>query len=249
MRLLDIELNITYRCNSRCRHCNRLMDVQPLPASDDMSIEQVEQFATCCVAKKLAFRHIKLAGGEPTCHPDFGAIVTILRSLVTVSARRLVVMTNGLNGTKRFGRRVTWTISPPRDKQHEPFLISPHDFRITGHYGTERICPITTRCGVALDAFGFTPCPVAGIVGRLAGVNPYSRRLIRHGRADYCRHCIYSVPPMMRELLRSLCRDGRMPIPTPTMADALTRMAAAPPTFPRWQFGPHGGRPDQTEQI
>lgn len=229
-----LELNITYKCNSHCPECDRMIDRAPLGAADASDV-QVAQLCDYLRRLEMHWAVIKLAGGEPTIHPRFSRIVRLLSDLQPEVTDRVVVYTNGLRSVQ-VPPNVEMAVSAPGHKDHALFCVSPSDLLVHGHYGTLRRCPQTGVCGVGFDAHGFTPCPLASVVGRVAGVNPYSSRLVRHGSADYCRHCIHSLPRAFKGFIRRLARRGAIPYPTPTYAAAIKRFRSGGESLPLWSL-------------
>jgi hypothetical protein len=61
-------IDITYSCNLRCYNCNR--SCQQDPSDDGMSLDQVHHFLEESQARRVQWRLINVAGGEPTNHPQ-----------------------------------------------------------------------------------------------------------------------------------------------------------------------------------
>ncbi len=78
---LNINFEITHRCNLRCRYCDRN---RPRPAELPTAkiIEIIDRF------NKMGTRGISLDGGEPLTHPDFAVIAD------EVAARGMVLRIN-----------------------------------------------------------------------------------------------------------------------------------------------------------
>ena len=91
-----LELQITDRCNLRCRHCYLGDGLhQDLPFNRTKRI--LEEF------EEIQGLRLLLSGGEPLLHPDFWAINEILRNY----AFRSVFLSNGTLITKEVARRLT----------------------------------------------------------------------------------------------------------------------------------------------
>lgn len=80
-----LELQITRRCNLRCRHCY----LGPAQTSD-MSVEIIK--AVLAEFQDMQGLRVLITGGEPLMHPDFGPINAILPEYNI----RKVLFTNGL---------------------------------------------------------------------------------------------------------------------------------------------------------
>lgn len=83
---MKLIFELTDRCNFSCTHCLRGEDgakvYLPLPLIDKVLAE---------AAAYGGFDHVALTGGEPTLHPDFGAVV----EHVAAAGYRLSMVTNG----------------------------------------------------------------------------------------------------------------------------------------------------------
>jgi len=74
-----MEVAITGKCNFSCKYCNRF--------SSDVNIDELEKW----LESVPQLHHIQITGGEPTTHPEFKRIVSILRKHTKV----LGLSTNG----------------------------------------------------------------------------------------------------------------------------------------------------------
>jgi len=84
---MDLSIILTYRCNSRCSMCH-VWQHPTLPA---------EEISPTVLAKLPGgFRRITLTGGEPSLRADLDDLFGVLRP----KARRLEILTNGLQGEK-----------------------------------------------------------------------------------------------------------------------------------------------------
>lgn len=85
-----VRLSVTDRCDFRCVYC-MAEDMQFLPRSEVLSIEELEQLATAFVA--LGVDKIRLTGGEPLIR---AGIVDLVRRLKRLDGlQQLVLTTNG----------------------------------------------------------------------------------------------------------------------------------------------------------
>lgn len=85
-----VRLSVTDRCDFRCVYC-MAEDMQFLPRSEVLSIEELEQLATAFVA--LGVTKIRLTGGEPLIRAGIVDVVGRLKRLQGL--RELVLTTNG----------------------------------------------------------------------------------------------------------------------------------------------------------
>ncbi len=71
---LNMDLNITERCNFNCLHCYEAVDNQI--SRSEMSLSDCRKLLR--EARNCGIQNIKITGGEPLIHPDF---LTILKSV------------------------------------------------------------------------------------------------------------------------------------------------------------------------
>jgi radical SAM protein with 4Fe4S-binding SPASM domain len=104
-------LEITHRCNYKCRHC-----YAECPKPDEMSFSQVKQVAR--ELKKYNFRKILLTGGEPLMVPHIRKTIDLLKKdfkVVLLTNGSLIRKTN-LDYSKLDGVYVSF--DGPTEKEH-----------------------------------------------------------------------------------------------------------------------------------
>jgi hypothetical protein len=75
------------------------------------------------------------------------------------------------------------------------------------------ICRFNT--GPSFDAYGFSFCPLAMVLGRLLRIDPYKPHLYYDQNYEICRHCQYSMGRRARyALIEWSEREGNCPSPT-----------------------------------
>ena len=164
-RELNIIMEITLRCNSTCPQCSRHCNVFSYGDSD-MTLAQIDKFISQVFSSGVKLGHILIMGGEPTVHPDFVKIVTMLYEKLYIpgKVKILHIYTNGIIPIQEpiTDMPVEIFTSPPSSKHHRCQYIAPCD---TGQ--EVKICDNPTVCGIALNAFGFFPCGAGGSIVRL----------------------------------------------------------------------------------
>lgn len=206
-----IEIDITYVCNLRCNNCNR--SITQAPEKTHMTAGMIEDFVRDSIAQGKRWRVIRLLGGEPTLHPQFGMIIEALRRYRQFAPRcDIQVVSNG------FGKAVQAVLETiPGDVTIEnsgkdgqriqptfgPFNLAPIDdpaFRSVDYVNG---CSIMEECGMGLAPTGYYQCAVAGGIDRLL-----------RGQQGY--RSLPADDDDMQELSRNLCRlcghfrDGHM---------------------------------------
>lgn len=176
---MNIEFEITLRCNAKCPSCSRHCPYLDYGDDSDVGLGQVARFIM--ELKSYSVDHtrvdmIHVMGGEPTLHPFFEQIVIALqeRLLQPGHIRRLQVVTNGIIPVDP-KLEVPTSISRPEEKgpDHRCMLVAPFD---TGQKFKE--CPVPEDCGVSFGAYGWWPCGAGGAICRLFGLNQYRRDTI-----------------------------------------------------------------------
>ena len=163
---MNIEMEITLRCNARCpqcsRHCN-LFDYN----ETEMTMEQVDKFIRQVQNGGNKIGLISIMGGEPTIHPRFGEIVDLLYRELYLNhfVRFIRIATNGIKPIAPEIKKLPIKIitSPPKNKKHRCQFIAPADCK----QEVKRKCNIPADCGIALNCFGYFPCGAGASIARV----------------------------------------------------------------------------------
>ncbi len=197
-----IEIDLTYRCNLKCRNCNR--SCTQAPSRRDLPVAWLAAFIRESVDRGRRWRRVRLLGGEPTLHPEFLRIVAMLSDYRDRHnpALRIVVGTNGSGVAVRRmldrlppGIEIKNTWKGPRQRLFRPFNIAPVDRALYRWSDFASGCRILEDCGLGLTPQGYYPCAIAGGIDRVFGFQRGRRRIPRSGedlRADleiFCRRC------------------------------------------------------------
>jgi len=225
----------TYRCNLKCEMCNRGIDKFPWQPSD-LTADDVREAGEMVVAAGIRVNKVRITGGEPTLHHELKEICDITRDVWKVE-RCTTVLTNGT--TRNTRPQGIWARYKGGDettvKVHQPFSISPADLGLQGRYGTEWLCEQQKGCGRLFDAFGFSFCVLAGPIGRLLRIDPYSKTPVLKGDERICKHCIFSLPRKQRWKIWGAWREGKQEAVTKTYRDAEDAFRLLPFRFKRWR--------------
>jgi hypothetical protein len=171
-----IEIDITYRCNLGCLNCNR--SIARAPENLDIPVSAIEGFVEQSLRRGVRWHRIRVLGGEPTLHPQFIEIVSVLRSYrqswVPCS---IEVVTNGngkhVNAVLAELPKDIWLENsrkvPGWQPKFRPFSDAPIDDE---HYACASFvngCEIMSVCGMGLTPLGYYPCALAGGIDRIVG--------------------------------------------------------------------------------
>jgi hypothetical protein len=197
-----IEIDLTYRCNLRCRNCNR--SCTQAPSRKDISPGRIAAFIRESRAQGRSWERIRLLGGEPTLHPQWATIIEMLREYRSRQdpKPRIVVCTIGSGARVR--RRLkglprdieiknTW--KSERQRLFRPFNVAPVDRPAYRWVDYTCGCRILEDCGLGLTPQGYYPCAVAGAIDRVFGFGrgrlelPMPGENMRDDLGMFCRLC------------------------------------------------------------
>jgi cyclic pyranopterin phosphate synthase len=91
-RISYVRLSVTDRCDFRCSYCMPL-DMQFLPKSDVLTIEELEQIAAAFITRGVT--RLRLTGGEPLVRKGFAELATALGRHLGHGLDELTLTTNG----------------------------------------------------------------------------------------------------------------------------------------------------------
>lgn len=203
-----IALDITYDCNLKCFNCDR--SCRQAPSTETMSLGQIEKFIKETVDRKRRWREIKIEGGEPTLHPEFFEIITLLRVFRASHSpgTKISLSTNG------YGQEVRSLLAlvpddilvynsgkdSPIREEFEPFNMAPTDMNDYHDNDFTRACDIPSFFGIGLNRYGYYPCTASPGIDRVFGFDLGAKRLPDKGDAMaeqlqvFCRLCGHFIP-------------------------------------------------------
>jgi len=202
---MNLELNVTLKCNLSCNNCNRLCNIYR-DRTEHMSVEQIEKFVKQ-IKNGSGIHRLKVLGGEPLLHPNFVEIYNILTKAAKDGAIRYIkIETNRTINIPKVENYdfVSWSGTIQRRKKHQPMLWSPLDLGFKN--GPQPQCPQILKCGISLDKYGYLPCSLAIMISRLFGhTELYKQELPKEiwGLDKLCDNCVFSMPPQWRSKFSS----------------------------------------------
>jgi uncharacterized radical SAM superfamily Fe-S cluster-containing enzyme/glycosyltransferase involved in cell wall biosynthesis len=177
--LKKLEIDITYFCNLTCSGCSR--SSAQAPSNQHMSLDQIQEFLDETDRKGHKWESIHLLGGEPTLHPQFVELVTMLDDWFQVHSpdTELKVITNGVSKKTRLNlqkipERWHYSNSFKFDRQSatkhfEPFNMAPEDLEEWKDEDFTKGCYNTQDSGIGLTPYGYHHCALAGGIQRIFG--------------------------------------------------------------------------------
>lgn len=182
--LSKIEIDITYQCNLKCINCNR--SSTQAPTQKGISMEKIFQFIQESIQLQKRWKLINILGGEPTLHPHFLEIVTlILTEYIDAHSPHttLQITSNGYGNTvqailAKLPSHPNLIIDNASYKDNKvipyfsPFNNAPIDNQvIPQNQDYSKGCWVTAYCGIGLNELGYYPCGVAGGIDRVFEFN------------------------------------------------------------------------------
>jgi len=173
-----VEIDITYKCNLKCLNCNR--SCAQAPSRVEMPLADIEAFIQQSIANKIAWKRIRLLGGEPTLHSRILDIIDLLIDYKTAHnpCVRIVL------GTNFFGKQVHQvlaklpdtiviksTLKSSRVNLFKPFNVAPVDTLYNRFSDYTCGCRIIKECGLGLTPSGYYMCAIAGGIDRIFRYN------------------------------------------------------------------------------
>ncbi len=98
---LDGSLDLTYRCNNRCRHCWLWLPSDAPDGEEELSLEEIQRIVG--EARAMGCQAWAISGGEPMLRPDFPEIF----DYITRKAVHYSLNTNGTLLTPKIARLMT----------------------------------------------------------------------------------------------------------------------------------------------
>lgn len=203
--LKKLEIDITYFCNLTCSGCSR--SSAQAPSNQHMSLNQIQEFLDETDRKGHKWESIHLLGGEPTLHPQFVELVTMLDEWFQAHSpdTELKVITNGVSkktqsNLNSIPERWHYSNSFKFDRQNaikhfEPFNLAPIDLEKWRDEDFTKGCYITQDSGIGLTPYGYHHCALAGGIQRIFGGSDGFEEIPSHPwdflemMKEYCSKC------------------------------------------------------------
>jgi hypothetical protein len=234
-----IEIDITYACNLACDNCNR--SVPQAPSSASIGAADLAARIAEWERDGTRWERVRLLGGEPTLHPEFFAMLNLLRNWRDRCSpeARIEVTTNGFGpkvaaALARIPADVTVNNSAkvgigPGSEIFDSFNVAPRDLPAYAQADYSNGCRILKDCGMGLAPGGYYQCAVAAGIDRVLGLGagrpalPAGDDEMRDQMKLLCGWCGH----FKRELGRPL--DGQVSSPSWDSAYAAWRLRRGRP--------------------
>ena len=196
------EIDITYKCNLKCLNFNR--SCTQAPSNVEMPVADIEAFIDQSIKNNIAWKRIRILGGEPTLHSRIFDIIGLLIAYQRDfnPSVRLVL------GTNFFGNQVhrvleelpdtitiKSTLKDSRVNLFKPFNVAPVDRHFYRFSDYTCGCRIIEECGLGLTPAGYYMCAVAGGIDRIYRFNlgrkkmPDESDTFSDQMSAFCRLC------------------------------------------------------------
>jgi organic radical activating enzyme len=212
--MLNIELEITLKCNAGCLNCNKFCNMEDLGIiygdEMDLSLDDIDKFID--QVKALGHvRDIRIMGGEPTVHPLYEEICKKIKEKLvdTNLIKRAYVVTNGVQKKTSCLSTIVQMPIGQKKQSHTCVLVSPIDLKMSFR---NDVCPTPRVWGVSYNKLGWYPCGPGGAIARLFKMEHIRKDTIKSvddwGATikDVCSLCQNSAPERIFE------RDHGRPI-------------------------------------
>jgi hypothetical protein len=197
-----IEIDITYDCELKCLNCNRACNL--FPSKEAISINQINKFIKESIRLDKKWEIIRVAGGEPTLHPDFAEIVDALVSYKESFSPETTLQVV----TSNFGSKVDSVLSLlPKSfqvsssnkesviQEFRSFTLAPLDSKEYLDTEYRNGCGTIWFDGIALTPYGYYPCGPGAAVDRIFGFDigekelPADINVLREKMQILCKFC------------------------------------------------------------
>lgn len=202
------EVHLTLACDLACANCNR-MSVPRKPHTPDMTLDDMREFLRQC--RELDWKpSILLIGGEPTQHPDFFEFCRLAREFegpdglvqLWTNAYSPDARAKAAEARDRYAVSVCGETAKPEGSRKlsiDDIFVSPID----AGRPTYQACwnHSSQICGISVDANGYSPCAIGGMVDSILGIGGRTKRLadlfdvekVAELTRNLCGHCGQSV--------------------------------------------------------
>jgi len=174
-----------------------------------MDIEMIKNFLQETETRGIKWESVHVLGGEPTLHPQFQEIITILDDWFRERSPStdLKVISNGYGDkVKKELEKIPrhWLYNTSFKKSlntdyFEPFNLAPIDLPGWENENFQNGCWITQDSGFGLTPFGYFHCAIAGAIERIMKFGKGFSKMPRHPweflilMKTYCRYCGHFV--------------------------------------------------------
>lgn len=195
----ELTIDLTYHCNFACINCNRLSNVKNKPRNN-LSLEDIELILQDLKKNNNPLKTIIISGGEPTVHPEFLRIISVIAEYCKQHNIFLKLNTNGGPTFLRIKDQLPSNVNVLNSAKqnnypfHYKFTVAPIDF---GVYDPENNpCRESISCGRALNKNGYFVCSSAAAIDNflnlnlgISGFENATAENLRNRAKDICKYC------------------------------------------------------------
>lgn len=222
MATINLSVNVTYRCNTVCRYCDRGVGVVDTRDVRDMTPEDAHRLVDGVVSSGHKVHKVKVMGGEPTLNRHLAEIVDAFAPICDT----LWVVSNGLRPVEqlpriRFRRRnqnAKYRFESLDRKEHYAFFMSPTDLGKEHWMQPLDQCIAVLLCGRGVEPEGFVQCSVARTIvrglGRGDAALSFSDEPVLTQDREICRHCPLSMGQRRNKAVAKAVERGELEHPT-----------------------------------
>jgi hypothetical protein len=213
--LINLSVNVTYRCNTVCAHCNRGVGTIDWSDMPDMTPPDAERVVAAVRRAGHIVEKVKLSGGEPTINRDLAGICRAFLSICD----RVWVVTNGLvRPPPKLPPGAIYKLEHVSTKEHFPFFVSPADIGKGAFVRRYNRCIIPSISGRGVTPDGkFLQCSQSLVITRALGWDDsVAVRSEPVTKLDHniCQHCPHSLGTFSYKRLTWRVLRGETECPT-----------------------------------
>lgn len=177
-----LQLDLGFVCDLGCYKCDRHLDVVPGKKEENLTLEQLERMLAESAGENYKWEAMLLLGGEPTLHPQFREIVSLICKYRKEYNPELRIRMASNGYSKKAKTEIEWL-----DKRHPEILVvdtkklskiqedfvnvrtAPKD--IFPDRSTYKRCEIPCYSGLGFNYSGFYGCATGGGTARIFGMD------------------------------------------------------------------------------
>lgn len=177
-----LQLDLGFVCDLGCYKCDRHLDIAPGKQEENLTLEQIEKMLAESVVENYMWEAMVLLGGEPTLHPEFRKIVSLICTYRKTHNPKLSIRMASNGYSRKAKSEMEWL-----DKNHPEILVvdtkklskiqedfvnvrtAPKD--LFPDRGTYKRCEIPCYSGLGFNYSGFYGCATGGSTARIFGMD------------------------------------------------------------------------------
>jgi len=206
-----IEVNLTNKCNLSCINCGS--SCRYAPSDEYMSLEQIKKFIDESLRLRWGWEKIKLYGGEPTLHPNFSDVLSLIKRYKKFHPLcRICLITNGVGKyvKESLSKVPNWVEIHCSTKEgmeskfelFESYNLAPIDLKKYKNADFSKGCWRIEKCGMCISPSGYYVCAPGYHIDRVFGFDVGLKRMEEINDVNFkkqltvlCKYCGFYKEP------------------------------------------------------